>query len=58
VDDLNSATDTFISTTTDLIGVSRHLLTTQDGLVESNRLLSKLVAHQFRRLDRVEDQTH
>ncbi len=57
-DRLSSTVDSLVSTTTDLVGVSRHLLTTQGELVESNRLLTELVTHQSRRLDRLEDRTN
>ena len=53
---LASTTDTLVSTIGDLTSISRHLLTTQDGLVESNRLLRELVTHHSQRLDRLEDQ--
>lgn len=54
IDSLSSVASDLVSTT-DLVGVSRHLLTTQDELAESNRLLVKLVTHQSQRLDRLEN---
>ncbi len=54
--DLRSQIQTLVSTTGDLAGVSRHLVTVQGELVESNSLLRQLVQANSKRLDRLEGQ--
>ena len=51
---LTGRIDTLASITTDLAGVSRHLVNVQGELVESNSLLRQLVESHARRLDRLE----
>ncbi len=47
---------TLVSTTGDLAGVSRHLVTVQGELVESNSLLRRLVESHANRLDGIQGQ--
>ena len=54
--DLSHKVQTLVSSTGDLAGVSRHLVTVQGELVESNSLLRQLIQSHAKRLDRIEGQ--
>ena len=49
--DLRNQVQTLVSTTGDLAGVSRHLVTVQGELIESNSLLRQLVLSHSERLE-------
>ena len=54
---LTGKIDTLASTTTDLAGVSRHLVDVQGELAESNSLLRQLVESHAKGLDRLEGES-
>ena len=54
---LTSDVGTLASTTTDLSGVSRHLVNVQAELIESNSFLRQLVESHAKRLERLEGES-